>query len=105
MKSRSTIEPVRNYIDGAWHVSESGRSLAVLNPATAEALAQVPLSSEAEVKGAIEAVAAAFPEWRRVPAAEPSPITFEWTALPRLGTPRATRNGQLGLYLIVLLRK
>jgi len=38
-----------------------------VNPATGETLAQVPLSSPSEVAAAIEAAAAAFPEWRRTP--------------------------------------
>jgi malonate-semialdehyde dehydrogenase (acetylating)/methylmalonate-semialdehyde dehydrogenase len=70
MKSHSTIEDVPNYIDGAWHTSQSRESLAVLNPATAEALAQVPLSTAAELGQAVGAAAAAYPEWRRVPATE-----------------------------------
>src|SRR6202167_4874302 len=39
----------------------------VVNPATGETLAQVPLAEAAEVNQAIEAAAAAFPEWRRTP--------------------------------------
>jgi malonate-semialdehyde dehydrogenase (acetylating)/methylmalonate-semialdehyde dehydrogenase len=42
----------------------------VLNPATAEELAQVPLSSAAELDQAVRAAAAAYPEWRRTPATE-----------------------------------
>jgi malonate-semialdehyde dehydrogenase (acetylating)/methylmalonate-semialdehyde dehydrogenase len=39
----------------------------VPNPATGEVLAQVPLSESLEVAEAVEAAAAAFPEWRRTP--------------------------------------
>ena len=39
----------------------------VVNPATGEVLASVPLADAAEVNAAVEAAAAAFPEWRRTP--------------------------------------
>src|ERR1700691_6058710 len=42
----------------------------VVNPATGETLAQVPLAEAAEVNQAIEAAAAAFPEWRRTAPGE-----------------------------------
>src|ERR1051326_9112788 len=39
----------------------------VINPATGEVLASVPMGGAADVNAAIEAAAAAFPEWRRTP--------------------------------------
>ncbi len=56
-----------NYIDGQWTESRASEWRDVINPATTEILAQVPLSDAAEVNGAVEAAAAAFPEWRRTP--------------------------------------
>jgi malonate-semialdehyde dehydrogenase (acetylating)/methylmalonate-semialdehyde dehydrogenase len=38
-----------------------------MNPATGELLARVPLSEADEVASAVEAAAAAYPEWRRTP--------------------------------------
>jgi malonate-semialdehyde dehydrogenase (acetylating) / methylmalonate-semialdehyde dehydrogenase len=61
------ITRVPNYINGQWAESHAPEWRDVLNPATAEILAQVPLSDAAEVNRAIEAAAAAFPEWRRTP--------------------------------------
>ncbi len=55
-----------HYISGEWKVSAAD-TLAVDNPATMEVLAKVPLGSSQEVEAAIEAAAAAFPEWRNVP--------------------------------------
>ena len=40
---------VKNYINGAWVESKSSRKQPVLNPATGETLAEVPLSTAAEV--------------------------------------------------------
>jgi malonate-semialdehyde dehydrogenase (acetylating)/methylmalonate-semialdehyde dehydrogenase len=59
-----------NYINGRWQRATTKEYLDVINPATAERMAQTPLSNEADVKTAIEAAAAAFPEWRRTPPEE-----------------------------------
>ncbi len=61
---------LRNYIDGQWRASNTAQYLDVLNPATAEVLAKVPLSPADEVNQAAQAAASAFVEWRRVPATE-----------------------------------
>src|SRR6202040_1580373 len=56
-----------NYIAGRWTDSHASEWRDVINPATGEVLASVPLSDAAEVNQAIEAAAAAFPDWRRTP--------------------------------------
>src|SRR6202161_406482 len=56
-----------NYIDGRWTDSSAAEWRDVVNPATGETLAQVPLAEAGEVNQAVEAAAAAFPEWRRTP--------------------------------------
>src|ERR1700740_1515875 len=59
-----------NNIGGKWKNSSATEFLKVVNPANGELLAEVPLSPEREVVEAIEAAAAAFPEWRRTPPEE-----------------------------------
>jgi malonate-semialdehyde dehydrogenase (acetylating) / methylmalonate-semialdehyde dehydrogenase len=61
------ITGIPNYIAGHWHEANASELLDVVNPATGEALAKVPLSTAAEVGRAVESAAAAFPEWRRTP--------------------------------------
>jgi malonate-semialdehyde dehydrogenase (acetylating) / methylmalonate-semialdehyde dehydrogenase len=61
------ITRIPNYIDGCWQDSPAAEWQDVLNPATGELLARVPLSDLTEVTKAIEAAAAAFPSWRRTP--------------------------------------
>ena len=56
-----------NFINGRWTDSHASEWRDVVNPATGEILAQVPLADAAEVNQAVEAAAAAFPEWRRTP--------------------------------------
>ena len=58
---------VPHYINGQWTVSRSSQWQDVINPATTATLAKVPLADAAEVNAAVEAAAAAFPEWRRTP--------------------------------------
>ena len=62
-----TVTKVSNYINGRWTESTATDWLDVTNPATAEVLARVPLSDASEVAAAVEAAAAAYPEWRRTP--------------------------------------
>ena len=61
------ITTVPNFINGQWTISSSSDVRDVINPATAEVIARVPLADKAEVDRAIEAAAAAFPAWRRTP--------------------------------------
>src|SRR5215469_2507265 len=63
-----TEAKIPNYFNGQWVESNATEWQDVLNPATGETLAKVPLSSLAEVTRAIDAAAAAYPEWRRTPA-------------------------------------
>src|SRR5207302_567590 len=56
-----------NYVNGQWTESAASEWQDVMNPATGEVLAQVPLSGPAEVAAAVSAASTAFPEWRRTP--------------------------------------
>src|SRR5690349_23647692 len=61
------VATIQNCIDGHWVTSSARKQQDVVNPATGEVLARVPLSDTSEVTRAIEAAAAAFPDWRRTP--------------------------------------
>ncbi|HUJ81648.1 MAG TPA: CoA-acylating methylmalonate-semialdehyde dehydrogenase [Candidatus Acidoferrales bacterium] len=65
----SVAELIPNFIAGAWS-KFAGESQNVINPATQETIAHVPLSTAAEVNAAVEAALAAFPAWRRTPPEE-----------------------------------
>ena len=63
-----TIEnPLRNYVNNEWQRSTASELLDVTNPATAEAIVQVPLSPATEVDLAVQAADEALDEWRRTP--------------------------------------
>ena len=63
----SSVVNVPNFYEGAWQDSAASEWQEVINPATGEVLARVPLSSHDEVAKVIEAAAAAYPAWRRTP--------------------------------------
>jgi malonate-semialdehyde dehydrogenase (acetylating)/methylmalonate-semialdehyde dehydrogenase len=56
-----------HYINGQWTDTHTSEWRDVVNPATGELLASVPMADAADVNAAVEAAAAAFPEWRRTP--------------------------------------
>ena len=56
-----------NYIDGEWTPAQTATGeLDVLNPATGQVLARVPLSGSSDLDGAVRAAREALPEWRGV---------------------------------------
>jgi len=69
------------YVDGAWRDADSGKTLAVTNPATGETLGTVPNLGAAETRRAIEAANEAWPAWRAKTAKERSVILRKWAEL------------------------
>jgi malonate-semialdehyde dehydrogenase (acetylating) / methylmalonate-semialdehyde dehydrogenase len=56
-----------NYIDGEWTPAQHATDvLDVVNPATGEVLARVPLSGASDLDAAVRAAREALPEWRAV---------------------------------------
>jgi malonate-semialdehyde dehydrogenase (acetylating)/methylmalonate-semialdehyde dehydrogenase len=82
---------IQNYVEGQWRPSASSSVLPVLNPATAEELARVPLSSGEEVEAAAQAAARAFPSWRRVPAVDRVQYLFRLKVLLENGFEEISR--------------
>ncbi|MCK4274415.1 MAG: CoA-acylating methylmalonate-semialdehyde dehydrogenase [Dehalococcoidales bacterium] len=58
------VRTLKNYIDGEW-VESKGEVVDVVNPATYQTIAKVPISTGEEMDAAVEAAKAAFPDWRR----------------------------------------
>jgi malonate-semialdehyde dehydrogenase (acetylating)/methylmalonate-semialdehyde dehydrogenase len=61
------IPVIRNYVNGEWIASKSTKTLDIVNPATAETIARVPMSTKAEVDEAIQYAKEAYEEWRETP--------------------------------------
>ena len=68
-------------IDGRWVQAESGRTVVVRNPATGEAIGEVPALSATETRRAIEAAHRAYPAWRAMLAKERSAILHKLVKL------------------------
>ena len=64
------IELIPNYVGGSWQTPSDRNALDVINPATGEPLARVPLSTAADVDRVVEAAVTAFQTWRRTPPTE-----------------------------------
>jgi succinate-semialdehyde dehydrogenase/glutarate-semialdehyde dehydrogenase len=56
------------YVGGRWTDADSGATFPVLDPATGEAITDVPRLGAGETRRAVEAAARAFPGWRATPA-------------------------------------
>ena len=59
------VPVLKNYIDGEWVASESEKTRDVVNPATGEIIAKVPMSTQQETNEAIAVAKKAFEKWRR----------------------------------------
>jgi malonate-semialdehyde dehydrogenase (acetylating) / methylmalonate-semialdehyde dehydrogenase len=64
------IADVLNYVGGEWRRSATAEILNVVNPATAETIGRVPMSTAAEVDAAVEAADRVKNQWRRTPPGE-----------------------------------
>jgi 1-pyrroline dehydrogenase len=54
----------KNFVGGEWVDAVEGGTAEILNPATAETIAEVPQGTQADVDRAVEAAKRAWPEWR-----------------------------------------
>jgi malonate-semialdehyde dehydrogenase (acetylating)/methylmalonate-semialdehyde dehydrogenase len=66
----TNVRLLDNYVGGAWTPASAADELPVVNPATGEVLARVPLSSAADLDAAVAAARAALPAWRAVSVIE-----------------------------------
>jgi len=66
----ATATSRKNFVGGEWVEAVEGGTMEVLNPATGEAIAEVPAGTAADVDRAVEAAARAWPEWRDSTPAE-----------------------------------
>jgi acyl-CoA reductase-like NAD-dependent aldehyde dehydrogenase len=65
-QAKTELRQARMLIDGAWVDSLSGATLTVENPAKRRPIALIPRGDTADVNGAVEAAARAFPAWSKV---------------------------------------
>ncbi len=59
----TTVTSYKNFVGGEWVDALSGETMEVLNPATGEAIAEVPRGNEQDVERAVDAARKALPDW------------------------------------------
>jgi malonate-semialdehyde dehydrogenase (acetylating)/methylmalonate-semialdehyde dehydrogenase len=65
-----TVKILPNYINGKWDLSQATETLEIINPATLEVLAKVPLSPATELDQVAEIAQKSFNSWRQTPVTE-----------------------------------
>lgn len=75
------VRALSNYVNGAWVSAGTSELLDVVNPATEELLARVPMSTMLDLDDAVNAAQRAFQGWREVPPAERAKYLFKFKAL------------------------
>jgi len=60
------VSTLKNFVGGEWFESK-GEIKDVVNPATCQTIARVPISTKDEIDAAVEAAQEAFPDWRATP--------------------------------------
>ncbi|MFF0079080.1 NAD-dependent succinate-semialdehyde dehydrogenase [Streptomyces canus] len=83
---------VRMYIAGEWCQGGTGRTAPIVNPATEEAIGEVPLATTADLDRALQAVDQGFRTWRNTSVAKRTQILH---AAADLLTERAAEVGRV----------
>ncbi|WP_076348136.1 CoA-acylating methylmalonate-semialdehyde dehydrogenase [Alicyclobacillus vulcanalis] len=74
----AVVERLKNFIDGQWVDSHTEQYESVINPATKELIAEVPLSTKADVAQAVRAARDAFASWSRIPVPRRARLLFRY---------------------------
>ncbi len=59
-----SVVQLKQFIGGEWVDSSSGETMEVLNPATGEVIAEVPVATAEDVDSAVQAAIKAWSEWQ-----------------------------------------
>ena len=68
----------QGFVGGEWCGAATGATLAVVDPATGEAIGTVPAMGRAETQAAIQAAERAFASWRALPNVERGRLVATW---------------------------
>ncbi|WKA54412.1 CoA-acylating methylmalonate-semialdehyde dehydrogenase [Planococcus shixiaomingii] len=81
MTTTTTKNKLKNYINGEWIDAKTEEYHQVPNPATGEVLAEVPLSTLADVDDAVKAASAAYKTWSKTAVPRRARILFKYQQL------------------------
>src|SRR2546423_15199595 len=85
-----TVSSYKNIVGGEWVDSASGETMEVVNPATGEAIAEVPRGTKDDADRAVEAAKKALPEWLETTPAERAEGLPQRAARPSEHAPELT---------------
>ena len=74
------MQTIQHLINGEF-VNDNGRTADVYNPSTGQVIHKVALASRATVQQAIDAAQAAYPAWRKTPAAKRAQVMYRFKQL------------------------
>ncbi|MBT2290368.1 methylmalonate-semialdehyde dehydrogenase [Paenibacillus albidus] len=77
----SEIRKLRNYINGEWVDSSTSQYESVINPATKEIIAYVPISTKEDIERAAAAAADAYEKWKEVAVPRRTRVLFNYQQL------------------------
>ncbi|MCA1053607.1 CoA-acylating methylmalonate-semialdehyde dehydrogenase [Rossellomorea aquimaris] len=72
---------MKNYINGEWVESLSSQTIPVVNPATNQEIARVPISTKEDVDRAVKAAAKASESWKKTPVPKRARILYKYHTL------------------------
>ena len=75
------VQTLKNYVGGEWIEAKSDHTEEVINPATGEVIAYVPISSTEDLNHAVEVAAEAFQTWKEVAVPKRARILFKYQQL------------------------
>jgi len=81
MTTKVKVQRLKNYIGGEWVDSESEVLETVINPATGEVIAEVPLSTKGDLDRAVAAADEAFKTWSQTAVPRRARILFKYQQL------------------------
>ena len=70
-----------HFIAGKFDPGAATETIAVINPATQQTIAQVPCATEQEIDRAVASAKQAYQSWRNVPIPERARLMFKYQAL------------------------
>ncbi|MDH3338912.1 MAG: aldehyde dehydrogenase family protein, partial [Gammaproteobacteria bacterium] len=76
--SDKSLLKTQAYVDGQWIDADNGETLAVLNPANGQTVAEIAKCGTAETRRAIDAADRAQKTWRHTTAKERASILRKW---------------------------
>jgi malonate-semialdehyde dehydrogenase (acetylating) / methylmalonate-semialdehyde dehydrogenase len=78
---KKDVAVIKNFIGGKWVDSQSSQTVDVLNPATNEELARVPISTKGDVDRAVKAATEASVTWKKTPVPKRARLLYKYHTL------------------------